>query len=89
MGTQKDSGRYPNLFSPLEIRGHVYRSRIITGPTMFAEFIFNPEYSENLYRMMEKRAAEVVAGELTLGDENAKHLFRVKVDIDERKGGGI
>lgn len=82
--------KFPNLFSPLTIRGHVYRNRIITGPTMFAEFIFNPELSENVYRMLEKRAAggaaEVVTGELTLDDENAKNLFDVTIDINKLEG---
>ena len=81
---------YPNLFSSVEIRGHRYRNRILTGPTMFAEFIFNPEMSENIYRMCERRAkggaAEVSTGELTLNEFNAETLFAVEIDIDARYG---
>ena len=83
-------GQYPHLFTPMEIRGHLYRNRILTGPTLFAEFIFNREYGENTYRMCERRAAggaaSVTTGELTLGDHNVLSTFQTDLDIDRLSG---
>ena len=49
--------KYPNLFSPVTIRGKVYKNRMIAAPTMFVHAsYFIPEIKENLYRMVENRA---------------------------------
>ena len=84
------TNHYPNLFSPLEIRGHRYRNRIITGPTLFADFIFNKELGENTFRMVEDRArggaAEVATGELAIDDHNAQSMFGLNIDLDELEG---
>ena len=60
---------FPNLLSPLVIRGHTYRNRVEFGPTLFAHSIFTiPEIRENVYRMVEDRAkggaAAVSTGEI-------------------------
>jgi len=47
--------KYPNLFSPITIRGHVYRNRIITGPTMFAAGIFIPGFEEGIFSLLDAR----------------------------------
>ncbi len=65
---------FPNLLSPLEIRGHTYRNRVEFGPTLFAHSIFTiPEIRENVYRMVEDRAkggaAAVSTGEICVNFE--------------------
>lgn len=77
MGTEK----YPHLFSPISIRGKVYKNRMIAAPTMFVHAsYFIPEMKENLYRMVENRAkggfACVSTGEMPLNFEEAQTLFQ-------------
>ncbi len=81
--------KYPNLFSPVEIRGKVYKNRFIAAPTMFAHSIFNePEMAENVYRMVEKRAAggfaAVATGEICINFDDGIAMF-VPYPIDYTK----
>ena len=73
--------KYPHLFSPLTIRGKVYKNRMIAAPTMFVHAsYFIPQMKENLYRMVERRAAGgfacVSTGEMPLNFEEAQTLFQ-------------
>ena len=84
---------YKNLFSPLEIRGKVYKNRIETAPTYFAFRIFDPvlpEVSENVYRMCEKRAkggaAAVSIGESPINFDDGVSLFAVPFDYKKLQG---
>lgn len=81
---------YPNLFSPLTIRGHVYRNRIQTAPTMFAHAAFIPEVSENIFRLWEKRAAGgaavVCVGEVGVNDKEGATFNLVKTDYSVHSG---
>ena len=81
---------YPNLFSPLEIRGHLYRNRIITGPTLFALTAFMTDIGENIYRMCENRAAggaaEVITGELTIGNSGIPPVFGGRPELGVYEG---
>lgn len=84
--------KYPHLMSPLTIRGHEYRNRIVCGPTLFAHaVIFLPEIAENVYRMVEDRAkggaAEVTTGELcTNGEEGSALFMKRPLDFDHFEG---
>ena len=90
----KKSGeiRYPHLFSPVTIRGKVYKNRMKAAPTMFVHAnYFIPEISENLYRMVERRAAGgfacVSTGEMPLNFEEARTIFQErKIDFDHYEG---
>lgn len=78
--------KYPHLFDPLEIRGKVYKNRLMAAPTMFAHSIFTiPPMRENVYRMVENRAkggfASVSTGEIGINFEEGKAAFTVE-DID-------
>lgn len=73
--------KYPHLFSPVTIRGKVYKNRMIAAPTMFVHAsYFIPQMKENLYRMVERRAAGgfacVSTGEMPLNFEEAQTLFQ-------------
>jgi 2,4-dienoyl-CoA reductase-like NADH-dependent reductase (Old Yellow Enzyme family)/thioredoxin reductase len=81
--TEKKPGeiRYPNLFSPITIRGKVYKNRLIAAPTMFVHAsYFIPEIKENIYRMVEGRAkggfACVSTGEMPLNFDEGRTLFQ-------------
>jgi len=84
---------FKHLFSPLEIRGHVYKNRLIAAPTLFAHSVlFLPEIAENVYRMVEKRAkggfAAVSTGEIPVNDEEGTTLFMERaIDFKSRQGG--
>lgn len=71
--------KFPHLFSPITIRGNVYRNRIITGPTLFAHSVYMDDIKENVYRMCEIRAqggaAEVTTGEICVNFEEASCAF--------------
>ncbi len=74
------TNKYPNLFQPVEIRGHVYRNRMIAAPTLFSHAVyFLPEIAENVYRMVENRAkggfAAVSTGEICVNAEEGITLF--------------
>lgn len=78
--------KFKNLFSPLEIRGHVYKNRLIAAPTMFAHSVFFfPAMAENVYRMVENRArggfAAVSTGEIPVNNEEGTALFMGR-DLD-------
>lgn len=85
-------GKFEHLFSPVEIRGKVYRNRIINAPTLFAHSVFFlPEIKENVYRMVEKRAkggsAAVSTGEISVNAEEAKCLFLERpIDFTKYEG---
>jgi len=49
-------GNYDHLLSPLEIRGKVYRNRMLAGPTGFARFL-TEIFIEGTNEMLEERAA--------------------------------
>ena len=75
--------KYPNLFSPVTIRGKVYKNRMIAAPTMFAHAsYFIPEMREGIYRMVEQRAkggfAAVSTGEMPLNFEEAFTRFQLR-----------
>lgn len=84
--------KYPHLFSPVTIRGKVYKNRMKAAPTMFAHAnYFIPEISENLYRMVERRAAggfaSVSTGEMPLNFEEARTIFQErKIDFEKFEG---
>ena len=84
--------KYPHLFSPVTIRGKVYKNRMKAAPTMFVHAnYFIPEISENLYRMVERRAAGgfacVSTGEMPLNFEEATTIFQErKIDFDHYEG---
>mgnify|MGYP003623427937 CR=1 FL=1 len=72
--------QYENLLSPMTIRGHTYRNRMIAAPTLFAHAVlFLPEIAENVYRMVENRAkggfAAVSTGEISVNAEEGITLF--------------
>lgn len=73
------SVQFPHLFSPLTIRGKVYRNRILFGPTLFAHSVYIDEIRENVYRMCENRAkggaAEVSTGEICVNFEEGTCAF--------------
>ncbi|MDR1576450.1 MAG: NAD(P)/FAD-dependent oxidoreductase [Treponema sp.] len=71
---------FPNLFSPVDIRGRHYRNRLIAGPTLLAHAVlFIPEIAENVYRMVENRAkggfGAVSTGEIPVNNEEGTTLF--------------
>ncbi|MCC6098467.1 MAG: FAD-dependent oxidoreductase [Coriobacteriaceae bacterium] len=72
--------RYPHVFDPIEIRGRVFRNRLIAAPTMFFHAAyFIPQIRENIYRMVEVRAKGgfgcVATGELPLNFEEGRGAF--------------
>lgn len=72
--------RYPHVFDPIEVRGNVFRNRLIAAPTMFFHApYFIPEIRENIYRMVEVRAKGgfgcVATGELPLNFEEGRGAF--------------
>lgn len=74
------TSKYPHLTSPLTIRGHTYRNRMIAAPTLFSHAVlFLPEIAENVYRMCENRArggfAAVSTGEVSVNAEEGITLF--------------
>jgi len=83
---------FPHLFSPLEIRGQVYKNRLIAAPTLFAHAVlFIPEIAENVYRMVENRAkggfAAVSTGEIPVNDEEGTTLFMERpIDFKNYEG---
>ncbi|MBO4368036.1 MAG: FAD-dependent oxidoreductase [Clostridia bacterium] len=83
---------YPNILSPLTVRGHEYRNRVEFGPTLFAHSIFTiPEIKENVYRMVEDRAkggaAAVSTGEICVNFEEGITDFAFhKVDYGKTSG---
>ena len=84
--------KYPHVFSPVTIRGKVYKNRLKAAPTMFVHAnYFIPEISENLYRMVERRAAGgfacVSTGEMPLNFEEAATIFQErKIDFTKFEG---
>ena len=76
MGMEK----FPNLLSPMTIRGKTYRNRMIAAPTLFSHSVlFMPEIAENVYRMVEKRAAggfaAVSTGEICVNTQEGITAF--------------
>ena len=72
--------KYPHAFDPIEVRGNVFRNRLIAAPTMFFHApYFIPEIRENIYRMVEVRAKGgfgcVATGELPLNFEEGRGAF--------------
>lgn len=72
--------KYPHVFDPIEVRGSVFRNRLIAAPTMFFHApYFIPEIRENIYRMVEVRAKGgfgcVATGELPLNFEEGRGAF--------------
>jgi 2,4-dienoyl-CoA reductase-like NADH-dependent reductase (Old Yellow Enzyme family)/thioredoxin reductase len=82
--------KYPNLFSPITIRNHTYRNRIITGPTMFAAAAFMEGFGECVFRMVERRAqggaGAVTTGEMTVNNEEGDCFISVPVDYSKHEG---
>ena len=82
--------KYPNLFSPLTIRGHIYRNRITTGPTMFAAGIFIPGFEEGIFSMVERRAqggaASVTTGEAAVNTEEGDCILNFPIDYAQHEG---
>lgn len=72
--------KYPHVFDAVEVRGNVFRNRLIAAPTMFFHApYFIPEIRENIYRMVEVRAKGgfgcVATGELPLNFEEGRGAF--------------
>ena len=67
------------MLAPVTIRGHVYRNRILAAPTLFAHSVFIPEIRENVFRMVERRAAggcaSVTTGEICFNFEEGICAF--------------
>ena len=82
--------KFPNLFSPITIRNHTYRNRIITGPTMFAAAAFVEGFGESVFRMVERRAqggaACVATGEININTEEGDCLLSLPVDYSKHEG---
>ncbi len=82
--------RYPSLFSPIAIRGHTYRNRIITGPTMYAAAVFMEGFGDGPYRMVERRArggaGAVTVGEVPVNNEEGDCLLSVPIDYSKLEG---
>ena len=78
---------YQSLLSPMEIRNHHYRNRVISAPTLFAHSVFIPEIRENVYRMVESRAkggcAEVPTGEICFNFEEGICSFVEPFDYND------
>jgi 2,4-dienoyl-CoA reductase-like NADH-dependent reductase (Old Yellow Enzyme family)/thioredoxin reductase len=85
--------QFKHVFSPLEIRGHLYKNRLIAAPTMFAHSVFFfPAMAENVYRMVENRAkggfAAVSTGEIPVNNEEGTALFMERaLDYKNYSGG--
>ncbi|SHI81506.1 oxidoreductase [Parasporobacterium paucivorans] len=86
------STKFPNVFSPVQVRGYTYKNRLIAAPTLFAHAVyFIPEIAENVYRMVENRAkggfAAVSTGEIGVNSEEARCLFMDRpVDFGRYEG---
>ena len=84
--------KYPNLFTPMQIRGKVYRNRLIAAPTMFAHAIFTiPPMAENVYRMVENRAkggfGAVSTGEICINfDDGIADFVAEPIDYTRYEG---
>ena len=82
--------KYPNLFSPITVRNHTYRNRIITGPTMFASAAFMEAFGEGVFRMVERRAqggaGAVTTGEMPVNNEEGNCLMNIPVDFSKHEG---
>jgi 2,4-dienoyl-CoA reductase-like NADH-dependent reductase (Old Yellow Enzyme family)/NADPH-dependent 2,4-dienoyl-CoA reductase/sulfur reductase-like enzyme len=84
--------KFESLFSPLEIRGHVYKNRLIAAPTLFSHAVyFYPDIAENVYRMVENRAkggfAAVSTGEIPVNNEEGTALFMQRaIDFTHYEG---
>ena len=84
--------KYEHLLSPMTIRGKVYRNRMIAAPTLFAHAVyFIPQIRENVYRMVECRAAggfaAVSTGELPVNFEEGIAAFVERaVDYSKYEG---
>ena len=79
---------FPHLFSPLTVRGYTLRNRIETAPTYNSTKIFDlPGIDENVFRMLERRAAGgaamVLLGESAVNNEDARFLFPFSFRYDE------
>ncbi len=74
------AAKYPHVFDPIEIRGNVFRNRLVAAPTMFfhAPYFIEP-IRENIYRMVGERAEGgfgcVATGELPLNFEEGRGAF--------------
>ena len=83
-------GKYSSLFSPITVRGHTYRNRIITGPTMYAAAAFMEEFGDGVYRMVERRAqggaGAVTVGEVPVNNEEGDCVLSVPVDYSKHEG---
>ena len=92
MSAMPGKEKYPHLFSPLTIRGKTYKNRMLAAPTMFVHAsYFIPQIKENLYRMVENRAAGgfacVSTGEMPLNFEEARTIFQErKIDFEHFEG---
>lgn len=87
------NNKYQHLFSPLTVRGKVYKNRIETAPTYFGFRVFDdnlPEVKENVYRMVEKRAeggaAAVSIGESPINFDDGVSLFAIPFDYSVYEG---
>ncbi|WP_321971569.1 FAD-dependent oxidoreductase [Paratractidigestivibacter sp.] len=74
------AAKYPHVFDPVDIRGNVFKNRLIAAPTMFfhAPYFIEP-IRENIYRMVQERAEGgfgcVATGELPLNFEEGRGAF--------------
>jgi 2,4-dienoyl-CoA reductase-like NADH-dependent reductase (Old Yellow Enzyme family) len=83
-------GEYQSLFSPITVRGHTYRNRIITGPTMYAAAAFMEGFGDSVYRMVERRAqggaGAVTVGEVPVNNEEGDCVLSVPLDFSKHEG---
>ena len=86
------ASRYPHVFDPIEIRGNVYKNRLIAAPTMFFHAVyFIPQIAENIYRMVGVRAEGgfgcVSTGEIPANFEESRGAFMDRaIDIHHYYG---
>ncbi len=86
------AAKYPHVFDPVEIRGNIFRNRLIAAPTMFFHApYFIEDIRENVYNMVGARARGgfgcVATGELPLNFEEGRGAFMERaIDVNHFYG---
>src|SRR4030042_6150372 len=84
--------KYPHLFSPLQIRKHTYKNRILSAPRLFGFYALEKGSDERVYKIIEDRArggaAEVVVGETPINNSDAPDILLPGLEIDYTKRSG-
>lgn len=84
--------KYPHLFSPIKIRKHTYKNRILSAPMLFGFYALEKGSDERVYRIIEDRArggaAEVVVGETPVNNTDAPDILLPGLEVDYRQTTG-